>query len=409
MASRANPDPRWGGAISAAQAALPKPLAGWQASAAGNGASIKLTLLPPSGAPDPGTIRFFPFAADKIDPSGPQPVTREGNAYVIALPVAHTLAGPLDRLAGVLTAATGFGQARAATIDVAVAGTVAAGAKPVAAATPALNLAPVRSAGDGAVTIAVAIVSALAAPDARLVSIALGFGLALLIGLYAFGEVSGGHFNPVVSLAMFLDRRLPMEDMIGYWISQAVGAILASIVVLIAYDDNVVAGTTTQATDTWAAIVVEIVMTALFVAVILQVTRSDKYGRSALVAIPLALVAIHVATIPISGASVNPARSLGPALVGTEFTDFWIYLIAPPIGAVLGWMAHRVVVMGDTNFRDDIDAMRRRPGDDAPASTPHVMCRSPHLRPELPSIPSAMEQAGFAWANVRLIGFIECT
>ena len=177
-----------------------------------------------------------------------------------------------------------------------------------------------------------AIVSALASPDARLVSIALGFGLALLIGLYAFGEVSGGHFNPVVSLAMFLDRRLPMEDMIGYWISQAVGAILASIVVLIAYDDNVVAGTTTQATDTWAAIVVEIVMTALFVAVILQVTRSDKYGRSALVAIPLALVAIHVATIPISGASVNPARSLGPALVGTEFTDFWIYLIAPPIG-----------------------------------------------------------------------------
>ena len=161
VASRANPDPRWGGAISAAQAALPKPLAGWQASAAGNGASIRLTLLPPSGAPDPGTIRFFPFAADKIDPSGPQPVTREGNAYVIALPVAHTLAGPLDRLAGVLTAATGFGQARAATIDVAVAGTVAAGAKPVAAATPALNLAPVRSAGDGAVTIAVAIVSAL--------------------------------------------------------------------------------------------------------------------------------------------------------------------------------------------------------------------------------------------------------
>lgn len=215
-----------------------------------------------------------------------------------------------------------------------------------------------------------AIVSASAADSLAIVSIALGFGLALLIGLYAFGEVSGGHYNPAVSLAMFLDRRMPLEETIGYWIAQAVGAILASIVVLIAYDDNVVAGTTTQATDTWAAIVVEVVMTALFVAVILQVTRSEKYGKSALLAIPLALVAIHVATLPISGTSVNPARSLGPALVGTEFTDFWIYLIAPPIGAVLGWMAHRVVVMGDTNFRDDIDAIRGRPGDDAPAPPP---------------------------------------
>ena len=91
-----------------------------------------------------------------------------------------------------------------------------------------------------------AIVSASAADTLGIVSIALGFGLALLIGLYAFGEVSGGHYNPAVSLAMFLDRRLSLEDMIGYWISQAVGAILASIVVLIAYDDNIVAATTTS-------------------------------------------------------------------------------------------------------------------------------------------------------------------
>ena len=113
------------------------------------------------------------------------------------------------------------------------------------------------------------IISASAADTLGIVSIALGFGLALLIGLYAFGEVSGGHYNPAVSLAMFLDRRLSLEDMIGYWISQAVGAVLASIVVLIAYDDNIVAATTTQATDTWAASVVEVMLTALFVAVIL--------------------------------------------------------------------------------------------------------------------------------------------
>lgn len=203
-----------------------------------------------------------------------------------------------------------------------------------------------------------AIVSASAADSVALVSIALGFGLALLVGLYAFGEVSGGHFNPAFSLVVFLERRLTLDDLIGYWVSQFVGAVLASLVVLIAYDDGTVANTTTQASDTWAAIVVEVVFTALFVAVFLQVTRSETYGRTALVAIPLALVAIHVAALPISGASVNLARSFGPALIGTEFGDFWIYLIAAPIGAILGWIVHKVVVQGDTTLRDDLQAAR---------------------------------------------------
>ena len=192
---------------------------------------------------------------------------------------------------------------------------------------------------------------------AGLVSIALGFGLALLMGLYAFAAVSGGHYNPAVSLAMFLDGRMSASEMVRYWIAQVVGAIAASIVVLIAYNDNVVAATTTQASDVWAAIVVEVVFTALFIAVILDSTRAERAHGTALLAIPLTLVAIHVAAIPISGASVNPARSLGPAIVGTEFHDLWIYLIAPPIGAVLGWLAHRVVVLGDTSLRP-VDASR---------------------------------------------------
>ena len=186
-----------------------------------------------------------------------------------------------------------------------------------------------------------------------------GFGLALLAGLYAFGEVSGGHFNPAVSLAMFLDRRLAMDDLIGYWIAQFLGAIAASLIVLIAYDDSTVAATTTQSSDTWAGIVVETIMTAIFVAVILQSTKSERVRGTALLAIPLTLLAIHVAIIPISGSSVNPARSFGPALVGTEFTDYWIYLIFPTLGAVLGWIAHRIVIEGDTNLRDDFDAARR--------------------------------------------------
>jgi aquaporin Z len=179
------------------------------------------------------------------------------------------------------------------------------------------------------------------------VAIALGFGLALLVGLYAFGEVSGGHYNPAVSLGMFLDRRMAANEMVAYWIAQVIGAIAASVVVLIAFNDDAVAATTTHASDNWAGIVVETVMSALFIAVILQSTKSERTRGTALVAIPLTLLAIHVAIIPISGSSVNPARSLGPAIVGTDFGDLWIYLIFPFVGGALGFLAHRRVFEGD--------------------------------------------------------------
>jgi len=180
------------------------------------------------------------------------------------------------------------------------------------------------------------------------IAIAFGFGLALLVGLYAFGEVSGGHYNPAVSLGFFLDRRLSRDDMIGYWVSQVVGAIAASVVVLIAFNDDAVAATTTHSADNWAGIVVETMMSALFIAVILQSTKSERTHGTALLAIPLTLLAIHVAIVPISGSSVNPARSLGPAIVGTDFGDLWIYLIFPLVGGAIGWAVHKMLVEGTT-------------------------------------------------------------
>ena len=161
VADSAEPDPRWGVPLAAARAALPAPLAGWRASAAGSGSAIKLKLEPTSGSADPGAIRFFPFVPDRIDPSGPQPVTRDGGAYVLTLPVAPTLSGPLERIAGVVTAVGAFGTAQAATIDVAVTGNVAAGTRAVPATAPALNLAQSRSVDAGAFALAVAIASAL--------------------------------------------------------------------------------------------------------------------------------------------------------------------------------------------------------------------------------------------------------
>ena len=141
VANAAEPDPRWGKAIDAARTALPRPLAGWQASAEGRGATIALKLVPTAGAADPGEMRFFANAIDRIEPSAPQSLGREANGYVLALPVASTLHGTFGTLAGVVTAANSFGgDARAATIDVAVNGTVTASPRAALPPPPMLNL-----------------------------------------------------------------------------------------------------------------------------------------------------------------------------------------------------------------------------------------------------------------------------
>ncbi len=134
-------DPRWGAPIAAARAALPRPLAGWQASAEGKGQTIEMRLVPAADATDPGALYFFSRAESRIEPSGAQTVRRDGAAYVLTLPVSFNLSGDFRRLAGVLTAANGFSRgAHAATVDVALIGAVGAGARPAQDAAPQLNL-----------------------------------------------------------------------------------------------------------------------------------------------------------------------------------------------------------------------------------------------------------------------------
>lgn len=184
------------------------------------------------------------------------------------------------------------------------------------------------------------------------------FGIALLAGLYAFAETSGGHFNPAVSLALFLDRRLSVIDLAGYWIFQFAGAILASGLLYAAFEKGSVKATATApGQGRGVAVVFEIVLTAVFVLVILQVTKSDTFGSSALVAIPLTLLAIHFASILFSGASVNPARTLGPAVIGDTWKSIWIYFLGPAAGAILGWLIHTIVVQGDIDIRDNVAAV----------------------------------------------------
>lgn len=185
---------------------------------------------------------------------------------------------------------------------------------------------------------------------AKNVTVGFAFGLALLAGLYAFADVSGGHFNPGVSLAMFLDKRLELPHMIGYWIFQLAGAVLGSLCVLIAFNQNAVARTATLPGPSGAgtALFLELLATAIFVLVILHSTAGERHAGTALVAIPLTLVAAHLALIPFSGSSLNTARSFGPALIGSEWTDFWVYIVGPIGGAIIGWLAYSLVVKRPT-------------------------------------------------------------
>lgn len=171
----------------------------------------------------------------------------------------------------------------------------------------------------------------------------LGFGLALLAGIYAVGHVSGGHFNPAVTLAMWLDKRTSASDLIGYWVAQVVGGVVAGAVLLLATDRDKVAGTNTYpgaGVGDGTAFMVEFVLTLIFVLVILASTK--RAPAVAGIVIPLTLTAVHLAGIPFSGSSVNPARTLGPALVSDVDSSLWIYLVAPLAGAAIAWVFWRM-------------------------------------------------------------------
>jgi aquaporin Z len=193
-------------------------------------------------------------------------------------------------------------------------------------------------------TMSIVAAGALDAP--LLVVVPFGFGLSLLAAIAAVGDVSGGHFNPAVTLGALLDRRIAPLDAVGYAVAQVIGAIGASGILLLLTSQAAVAGTANGpgpavGDDALKAFVTEVVLTAIFVLVILSITK--RQAPFASIAIPFTLIVIHLAGIPFSGASVNPARSLGPALIGAELSNIAIYLTAPFLGAALGWATHRVV------------------------------------------------------------------
>lgn len=179
-----------------------------------------------------------------------------------------------------------------------------------------------------------------AAGAAEIIVIGFAFGLALLAGIWVVGHVSGAHFNPAVTLGFLLDGRISFSDAIGYWVAQFAGAGVASLVIRAATDSATVGITMTTYGDLSTAILVEVMLTAIFVWTIMAVV--DRGTSHAPAAIALTLVGIHLAAIPISGASVNPARSFGPAAVSGNFDPLWVYIYAPLIGAVIAWALYRL-------------------------------------------------------------------
>jgi aquaporin Z len=179
--------------------------------------------------------------------------------------------------------------------------------------------------------------------------IALAFGFAIVAMAYGIGPVSGCHVNPAVSLAAFVAGRMSAKEMALYWVAQFVGAIAGAAVLLC------IAGSTANGLgqNGWgpgygggfgveAAFVFELVMTALFVIVILGATGADAAPGFAGLGIGITLAVIHIVGIQVTGVSVNPARSLGPALfVGQALAQLWLFFVAPAIGAVLGALLYR--------------------------------------------------------------------
>ncbi|MGO9740057.1 MAG: aquaporin [Roseiarcus sp.] len=184
--------------------------------------------------------------------------------------------------------------------------------------------------------------------------IAMAFGLAIVAMAYGIGPVSGCHVNPAVSFGVYVAGRMSLSDMITYWIAQVIGAIVGAIVLYIILSGKSHGWTGSLGQDGWgpgylgeynvvSAFVFEAVATFFFLVCILGVTQEGAPSQFAGVAIGLTLVVIHIVGINVTGVSVNPARSIGPALVGMAANgkavlQLWLFIIAPLLGAGVAGM-----------------------------------------------------------------------
>ncbi|MDE2363247.1 MAG: aquaporin Z [Hyphomicrobiales bacterium] len=187
--------------------------------------------------------------------------------------------------------------------------------------------------------------------------VALAFGLTVLTGAYAFGPISGGHFNPAVSAGLATAGRMPWSEFVPYVIAQVLGAIAASALLYVIATGKADVNIGGFATNGYgaaspgkygmmSALITEVVLTAVFLLVILGTTEKRAAVGFAGLSIGLCLTLIHLISIPIDNTSVNPARSTGPALFvgGVALQQLWLFWVAPILGGVIGALIHKGLV-----------------------------------------------------------------
>lgn len=193
---------------------------------------------------------------------------------------------------------------------------------------------------------------------AGVVATALAFGLVLVALVYAIGPISGCHVNPAVTLGFVASGRMKLVEGVAYIVAQVAGAIAGAYLLYWMFTTSPLYSKSVQGLGTdgygkqsilhvsqGGAFLVEVVITAIFVMVVLFATHKAAIQGAAGVAIGFALVIVHLVGIPLTGTSVNPARSLGPALVvgGTALSQVWVFLVAPLVGAIIAALIHLVL------------------------------------------------------------------
>lgn len=201
----------------------------------------------------------------------------------------------------------------------------------------------------------------LAGGEVGQLGIAFAFGLAIVAMAYGIGPISGCHVNPAVSFGAFLAGRMSMQEMFQYWGAQFAGALAGAALLLLIASGNAGYDLATNGLgqNGWgagylgeytltAALIFEIVMTAIFVIVILGATEEGAPAAFAGLAIGLTLVVIHIVGIQVTGVSVNPARSFGPAVLvgGAAISQLWLFIVAPLIGAGIAGMLYKTGILG---------------------------------------------------------------
>ena len=189
--------------------------------------------------------------------------------------------------------------------------------------------------------------------------LAMAFGLSIVAMAYVIGDISGCHINPAVSIGLWIDGRMELKDLVMYIIFQCIGAIIGTAILAVLINSapslggymatglgqNGFGAASSVGLNLYGAIITEIILTFVFVFTVLGVTRSEKTSAVAGIVIGLTLAFVHIMGIPLTGTSVNPARSLAPALFmgGVALQQVWVFIVAPIIGAIIAGLTHKVL------------------------------------------------------------------